>query len=139
MNTHNQKTHAIAALKACIIADGKFLMVQDAHDKRWEFPGGKVEYGESPHAALQREIREEIGIGITIHEPIGFCWSITSEREIVATVMRCTPASLSIDTTQNPADEDICSVRFFTKEEFLEHRYVAAHHNVKELIKSLDI
>lgn len=47
-------------------ADGMFLMASRPMDKVyagwWEFPGGKIEVGESPMAALKRELREELGI-----------------------------------------------------------------------------
>lgn len=49
-------------------SDGRFLLAQRpagrAYAGYWEFPGGKVEAGESLHRALERELREELGIRV---------------------------------------------------------------------------
>jgi 8-oxo-dGTP diphosphatase len=49
-------------------AEGRVLLQQRAAGRtmagRWEFPGGKVESGERPEAALVRELREELGIEV---------------------------------------------------------------------------
>lgn len=51
---------------ALIDRDGRVLLAQRPEGKSmaglWEFPGGKVEKGESPEAALVRELHEELGI-----------------------------------------------------------------------------
>ena len=51
---------------ALIDPDGRVLLAQRPEGKSmaglWEFPGGKVEPGESPEAALIRELQEELGI-----------------------------------------------------------------------------
>jgi len=59
------KTLLVTAV-ALIDADGRVLLAQRPEGKSlaglWEFPGGKVEPGETPEAALIRELREELGI-----------------------------------------------------------------------------
>lgn len=51
---------------ALVDSDGRVLLAQRPAGKSfaglWEFPGGKVEKGESPEAALIRELQEELGI-----------------------------------------------------------------------------
>ena len=58
---------------AILLRDGKFLLAQRPQGKvyagYWEFPGGKVEAGESLREALQRELHEELGIVIDAASP----------------------------------------------------------------------
>jgi len=53
---------------ALVDADGRVLIAQRPEGKAlaglWEFPGGKLEPGETPEAALIRELREELGIEV---------------------------------------------------------------------------
>ena len=59
------KTVLVSAV-ALIDRDGRVLLAQRPEGKAmaglWEFPGGKVEPGETPEAALIRELHEELGI-----------------------------------------------------------------------------
>jgi 8-oxo-dGTP diphosphatase len=56
--------------------DGRVLITQRRADQSlallWEFPGGKVEPGEAPVAALARELREELGVAVTV----GRIWDV---------------------------------------------------------------
>jgi 8-oxo-dGTP diphosphatase len=55
---------------------------------KWELPGGKVESGEAPLAALRREIGEELGVALTLGDELvpdpsdGPCWSLTKALEM---------------------------------------------------------
>ena len=61
----------IEVVAAIILKDGAiFATPRGSGDFKgwWEFPGGKVEAGESPHEALVREIREELNAEISVGE-----------------------------------------------------------------------
>ena len=63
------KPTLLVAAAALIDADGRVLICQRPEGKQlaglWEFPGGKVEAGETPEACLIRELEEELGIAVT--------------------------------------------------------------------------
>ena len=56
----------IAVVAALIVRDGKLMIAQRPAGKhmagKWEFPGGKIEKGETPEKALERELSEELGV-----------------------------------------------------------------------------
>lgn len=61
----------IEVTAAVICKDGRFLICQRAKGKNceflWEFPGGKIELGESAEQCIVRECLEELGIIIRVH------------------------------------------------------------------------
>ena len=63
----------INVVAAVIFKDGKVFATQRGYGEfkdGWEFPGGKVEPGESPEDALRREIREELEVEVNVGDLI---------------------------------------------------------------------
>jgi len=79
----------------------------------WEFPGGKVEPGEDPRAALARELREELGIEVNVGELAGSGRAQSGGRTIVLDVYFAQIAS------GEPHPHEHAAVRWLGPEELL--------------------
>ncbi|WP_374942276.1 (deoxy)nucleoside triphosphate pyrophosphohydrolase [Sphingomonas sp.] len=74
---------------ALVDGEGRVLLQQRPPGKAmaelWEFPGGKVEAGETPEDALVRELAEELGIAVTVDAPVplAFASAAAGERHLL--------------------------------------------------------
>lgn len=105
--------HVVGAIIEC---GGKILCMQRPGGKypstnyKWEFPGGKIEPGETGPQALMRELREEMDFRVDVHE-----------EDYFATVHHVYPEfELTMDTY-------LCRVTdpVFIRREHLDHRWLA--------------
>jgi 8-oxo-dGTP diphosphatase len=80
---------------ALVDGSGRVLLQQRPEGKSmpglWEFPGGKVEDGELPEAALVRELREELGIEVADADlsPATFASASLGERHLLLLLYAC--------------------------------------------------
>lgn len=85
----------IVVAAALIDEDGRTLVQQRPAGKAmaglWEFPGGKVEAGESPEAALVRELEEELGLVVELRDldPAGFASEPLGDRHLLLMLYEC--------------------------------------------------
>src|SRR5439155_19303167 len=83
----------IRVVAAMIDKDGKYLITQRRPEASlpllWEFPGGRVEEGETDEAALARELREEMGIEVDVLERVMRVEHSYPDYDIDFRVYRC--------------------------------------------------
>lgn len=70
-----------------LIKDGKVLCAQRSESMHlsglWEFPGGKIEEGESPESCLVRELKEELAISVKVVFPLRPNQHAYSEKKVI--------------------------------------------------------
>ncbi len=99
---------------AAVVRDHRLLLSRrpaGSHlEGHWELPGGKIEPGESPAAALQRELREELGVTAEIGRPLCFNWHDYRDRQVLLLVYEATFAGA-------PEALECSAVGWFTPEQ----------------------
>ncbi|MDE0447218.1 MAG: NUDIX domain-containing protein [Spirochaetaceae bacterium] len=116
----------IGAYARCRDPEGRLLLVRMARgldEGRWTLPGGGIEWGEHPDAAVVRELEEETGISDIGRFKVAACYSRTYKRTAkrpyppvhhIAIIYEITPASLDLSFEQD-GSTDRCG--WFTEAE----------------------
>ena len=95
--TSERKHYKVVA--AVIEVDGKVLCMQRGVTRypytshRWEFPGGKIEPGETPEEAVHRELLEEMDLDVEVHELLATVTHDYPDFTITLAAYRCTAVS----------------------------------------------
>ena len=94
---------------AVIEVDGKVLCMQRGVTRYsytshlWEFPGGKVEPGETPQEALHRELLEEMDLDVEVHEHLGTVTHDYPDFTITLAAYRCTATTTAFTMLEHAA------------------------------------
>lgn len=99
---------------------GRLLLVRRGQEPGrglWSVPGGRVEPGESPDAAVAREVLEETGLAVEVAELVGEVERDAPDGSVYAIAdYRCLPAP-GVDTGAVVAGDDAAEVGWFTPAE----------------------
>ena len=124
----------IEVVAAIIRKDNKIFATQRGYGEWkdwWEFPGGKMEAGESPEEALKREIREELSTDISVDDLL--C-TVEYDYPKFHLTLHCYLCSLLAETLRLNEHE---AARWLTKDELDSVRWLPADLEVVDMISQI--
>jgi 8-oxo-dGTP diphosphatase len=124
----------IEVVAAVIIDSGKVFATQRGYGDykdQWEFPGGKIEAGETREAALIREIQEELNTQVAVEELIGTVEWDYPDFHLVMHCFRCSVRSGDLTLNEHEA------ARWLTAETIHEVNWLPADLEIIDQAKKL--
>ena len=128
-----KQSEQVRAVAAIIRKGDKIFATQRGYGEWknwWEFPGGKMEAGETPEEALKREIREELSTEISVDE---FLCTVDYDYPQFHLTMHCYLCSLMTDSLHLNEHE---AAKWLSKDELGNVKWLPADVKVVEVIKS---
>ncbi len=110
----------LAVVAGVIRRKGRYLVYRRPEGKllagKWEFPGGKLEEGESPEAALARELMEELGIRARVGRVLDAIRRTDEGKDVLLLFYECTtddePEPLERGLVRFAAPEELAALDF---------------------------
>lgn len=105
----------------CLVveSDDKLLLVQARNRKKYYFPGGKIDSGESLKQALRRELQEELQLDIS-EETFTYMGGVVGDaypQKDKKTELNCFSTSLDIDWSSVKPAQEITDIKWIKKDE----------------------
>jgi len=120
---------------AVIIRAGRVLLSQRKSGSHlagaWEFPGGKVEPGEDPRAALERELDEELGVAARVGRPMEVTFFAYPEKSVLLLFFETDLATGSPE----PRAVDVAAVKWASLDELRDEDFPPADVAVLRLVR----
>ena len=121
--------------------DGKVLIdnrkeeILDAANGKWEVPGGKIEFGESPEDAVKRELMEETGYNVKVNEIIPYSnvsmWEYSDHKQ--HTVIFFYICDLEDENHIEIQDDRINTYRWITINELADYNFLPGNKEAIQL------
>ena len=130
--SHQVPSNLMEAAGAAVFGDDgrTVLLIKENYDRRrWGFPGGALEFGETPEQAVLREVREETGVEVCVEALVG-SYSL-ADSSLVAHLFRCAIVS---GTPGVPDSGEIAQVRWCSVDALPEPRTNLLHHALPDAI-----
>lgn len=115
-----------------VIKEKKVLLLHRKDPDVWEFPSGRIEYGEHPSETAKREVKEETNLDVVVEKFLAIGSTIRSDKkhEIVLSFL-CKPKSSKVIL----GEEDHSEYRWFTLDEIKKIKNLAT--SVQSILKEL--